>query len=63
MTQIGPKNSALFALTFERLAELDRRVAAGQLAAPVSIVRHGRSGGLVRFSSVDQALLAKLALV
>ena len=63
MTPIGGSDSATFALTPELLARLDERVAGGQLVAPVSIVRHGSSGGLVRFVSADEAIVVKMAIV
>ena len=63
MTPIGGSNTATFALTPELLARLYERTAGGQLVAPVSIVRHGRSGGLVRFVSAAEAIVAKMAIV
>lgn len=63
MTQIGPKESVLFALSADHLAEFLRRVDAGQLASPASVIPHGRTGGLVRFRSMADVLLAKMAIV
>ena len=63
MNPIGSRGTATFSLTPELLTRLDERVAEGQLTPPVSIVRHGWSGGLVRFASASEALIAKMAIV
>jgi hypothetical protein len=63
MNQIGDQNSPLFALSPVLLARLEERIANGQLGAPTMIQRQGASGALVRFDSVDQAMLVKMAIV
>ena len=63
MKQIGGEQSALFSLTAAELASLEGRVRDGQFEEPVAIRPEGPGGGLVRFRSVDEAILVKLAIV
>lgn len=63
VTPIGGPGTASFALSPELLARLEERVADVQLTAPVSIVRHGHLGALVRFASASEALVAKMAII
>lgn len=63
MKQIGGEKSELFSLRAAELASFRERVAAGQLEPPVAIHPEGPTGGLVRFRSLDEAMLVKLAIV
>ena len=63
MKQIGGERSELFSLTAAEFDSLQQRVRDGQLPEPHAIFPEGPTGALVRFRSLDDAMLAKLAIV
>lgn len=62
MKQIGGEVSALFSLNTTEFGTLQDRVRDGQLPEPHAIFPEGLTGALIRFRSVDDAMLAKLAI-
>jgi hypothetical protein len=62
MKQVGGEKSELFSLNATEWAALQGRIRDGQFQPPVALHPEGPTGGLVRFRSFDEAMLAKLAI-